>query len=397
MKILIHDFAGHPFQMTLSRELAKRGHDVTHAYFAGDTGPKGNQGSETFDNGGRVVVETVGKDGGYSKTKFISRLFADLAYRQQLSHFLRAREFDIVLSGNTPLWIQGVLLAASKAIGAGFIYWCQDIYSVAVAQHFEKRLGKLSWPLKRWLAAWDAWLMKRSNHVIHITSRFSELTNTWGVSTGRTSVIPNWGAIDDLPQTERENAWALSNIPSTAKRRVLYSGTMGLKHNPQLVVDVAERLSCQVVVIGSGSGYDQLKENSLTNLVLRPLQPFGCMSEVLGSGDVLFAVIEREAGEFSVPSKILSYLCAGRPIVLAAPRDNLASSIVLNAGAGRVVEPEDHNGFVEAVREILEDPELAAQMGFAARRYAEEHFKIENVADRFEAVFDRVLTEKSGG
>ena len=40
MKILIHDFAGHPFQMTLSRELANRGHDITHAYFAGDTGPK---------------------------------------------------------------------------------------------------------------------------------------------------------------------------------------------------------------------------------------------------------------------------------------------------------------------------------------------------------------------
>ena len=397
MKILVHDFAGHPFQMTLSRELAKRGHDVTHAYFAGDTGPKGNQGSETFDNGGRVVVEPVGKEGGYSKTKFVSRLFADLAYRKQLGHFLSGREFDIVLSGNTPLWIQGVLLRAAKAMSAGFIYWCQDIYSVAVAQHFEKRLGKLSWPLKRWLTAWDAWLMKRSDHLIHITSRFSELTDTWGVSAGRTSVIPNWGAIDDLPQTERENAWALRNIPSTAKGRVLYSGTMGLKHNPQLLFDVAERLRCEVAVIGSGSGYDQLRENALTNLHLLPLQPFEDMSEVLGSGDVLVAVIEREAGEFSVPSKILSYLCAGRPIVLAAPRDNLASSIITNAGAGLVVEPEDHTGFVEAVREILGNPELAARMGSAARQYAEERFKIENVADRFEAVFDRVSTAKSGG
>ena len=121
------------------------------------------------------------------------------------------------------------------------------------------------------------------------------------------------------------------------------------------------------------------------------------MSEVLGSGDVLVAVIEREAGEFSVPSKILSYLCAGRPIVLAAPRDNLASSIITNAGAGLVVEPEDHNGFVEAVRELLGNPELAMRMGSAARRYAEEQFKIENVADRFEAVFDRVSAAKSGG
>ena len=30
MRILIHDFAGHPFQMQLSRQLAARGHFVTH-------------------------------------------------------------------------------------------------------------------------------------------------------------------------------------------------------------------------------------------------------------------------------------------------------------------------------------------------------------------------------
>ena len=396
MKILVHDFAGHPFQMTLSRELAKRGHHVTHAYFAGDTGPKGSQGSEAFHNGGQIVVAAVGRQDGYSKTKFISRLLADLSYRNHLRRFLRCRQFDIILSGNTPLWVQGVLLTASKAMGAGFVYWCQDIYSVAVSQHFEKRLGKLSWPLKRGLIGWDAWLMRQSDHVINITSRFSELTGAWGVLADRTSGIPNGGAIDDLPQTEYDNEWALRNMPSASKGRIIYSGTMGLKHNPQLLVDVATRLPYDVVVIGSGSGYDQLKDEALANLKLLPLQPFEHLSEVLGSGDVLVALIERDAGDFSVPSKILSYLCAGRPIVLAAPRDNLASSIITKAGAGLVVEPEDQNGFVEAVREILGDPKLASQMGSAARQYAEDQFKIENVADRFEAVFDRVSAAKLG-
>jgi len=31
MRLLIHDYAGHPFQVQLSRELARRGHSVTHA------------------------------------------------------------------------------------------------------------------------------------------------------------------------------------------------------------------------------------------------------------------------------------------------------------------------------------------------------------------------------
>lgn len=395
MKILVHDFAGHPFQMALSRELAHRGHQVTHAYFAGDMGPKGSQKSESFSNGGQVLVEPIGVRDGYSKTKFISRLAADLTHRRHLSGYLRAKHFDLVLSGNTPLWIQGVLLANANAMGAGFIYWCQDIYSLAVSQHLEKRIGKLSRPLQWALKAWDTWLMRRSDHVINITSRFSEVTRSWGIPTDQTSVVPNWGAIDALPVAERDNSWALINIKTQDKVRIMYSGTMGLKHNPQLIIDLANQLPIGVTVVGSGSGYEQLKQGSLPNLNLLPLQPFECMADVLGSSDILIAVIEREAGEFSVPSKILSYLCAGRPIVLAAPRDNLASSIVINAGAGIVVEPEDTVGFVAAVRHIGDNPELAAQMGLAARRYAEHNFKIENVADRFEEVFDKVSLRKS--
>ena len=34
MRILVHDYAGHPFQVQLSRALAQRGHDVLHAYCA---------------------------------------------------------------------------------------------------------------------------------------------------------------------------------------------------------------------------------------------------------------------------------------------------------------------------------------------------------------------------
>ena len=49
MRCVIHDYAGHPFQVHLSRHLAKRGHEVFHLYFADNPGPKGimiNQSSD---------------------------------------------------------------------------------------------------------------------------------------------------------------------------------------------------------------------------------------------------------------------------------------------------------------------------------------------------------------
>lgn len=390
MKILIHDFAGHPFQMVLSRELAKRGHSVTHAYFAGDEGPKGDLRSESFDSGGQVTVEPIGQVGGYTKTDLPRRFLADLAYRRHVHTYLSAQNYDVIISGNTPLWVQGVLLRAARRMNAGFVYWCQDVYSVAVSQHLEARFGSLSHPFAWWLKRWDRRLMRASDHLVNITDKFSELTEAWGVPASRTTVIPNWGAISSLPMVQKNNAWSRDTLPNSERPRVLYSGTLGLKHNPGLIIDAAKQLAMEFVVIGSGSGVDRIAQAGLPNLCLLPLQPFDRMAEVLGSADVLVAVIEREAGEFSVPSKVLSYLCAGRPIVLAAPQNNLAASIVKSAGAGLVVEPEDAAGFTQAIQAIVSDPGKASIMGRSARDYAEQHFSVDRVSDRFEAVFASV-------
>jgi glycosyltransferase involved in cell wall biosynthesis len=84
---------------------------------------------------------------------------------------------------------------------------------------------------------------------------------------------------------------------------------------------------------------------------------------------------------------VLSYLCAGRAIVLAVPPENLASRIVDENRAGIVVPPTDIEGFFAAGMRLLNAPEEAAQMGKAARAYAEATFDVVAIADRFEQVF----------
>ncbi|MGB0966897.1 MAG: glycosyltransferase WbuB, partial [Halocynthiibacter sp.] len=176
--------------------------------------------------------------------------------------------------------------------------------------------------------------------------------------------------------------------------RFLYSGTLALKHNPELLRHLAERVAPneEVVVVAAGVGADSLREGgNHEGMRLLPLQPFERMSDVLASGDVLLAVIERGAGTYSVPSKIMSYLCAGRPIVLAAPAENLAAKILVESGAGVVVEPEDYDGFTLAALSFRNDPLRAEKAGVAARRWAETRFDLEKIADRFEALFVKAI------
>ena len=41
MRIIVHDYVGHPFQVQLSRELARRGHEVLHLYCSSFVTPRG--------------------------------------------------------------------------------------------------------------------------------------------------------------------------------------------------------------------------------------------------------------------------------------------------------------------------------------------------------------------
>jgi len=393
MHILVHDFAGHPFQTGLSRELARRGHRVNHAYFAGDIGPKGDLARRSGDPDG-LSFSALGGDIRYSKSDLLSRRAGDVAYGRVLAAHITSLRPDIVICGNSPTEVVSPLPAAARDAGAAFVYWVQDFNGLAAKRLLARRLaglGSLVGDLYMWL---DRRHLLTSDHVVLISDAFRDLTDQWGVPRDKITVIPNWGPIAEVDVLARNTAWAAEHELS-AGWRFVYSGTLALKHNPGLLSALARGVADrgEVVVVSAGTGADRLREQASTLPALRclPLQPIQIFEQVLASADVLLAIIEREAGDFSVPSKILSYLCAGRPIVLAAPRENLAARIVEQSGAGRVVEPEDESGFVEAALAYADDPQAAASAGIAGRTYAEAHFRITDVADRFEAAFASAL------
>jgi glycosyltransferase involved in cell wall biosynthesis len=68
------------------------------------------------------------------------------------------------------------------------------------------------------------------------------------------------------------------------------------------------------------------------------------------------------------------------------PQENLVSRIVAHEGAGLVVEPTDLAGFCAAALQLAESPALREKTAKAARHYAESHFGIDRIADRFEQI-----------
>jgi colanic acid biosynthesis glycosyl transferase WcaI len=394
MRVLVHDYTGHPFQVELSRELARRRHDVLHLHCGSFRTGKGAV-EETTDDDTRFTVDAVSLPREFEKYSPWTRLRHERAYGIKVTERLSDFRPDVVLSANTPLIAQKILLSGCKRLGSKFVFWQQDILGIGIKRVLDRRYPLIGSAVGSRFVALERSLLLRSDAVVAISDGFLPALDELRIPAEKIHVIENWAPIEELPMRSRENEWAKTH-GLVGKRVLLYSGTLGLKHNPDLIVQLALSVrsepDIEIVIVSEGLGAEWLdrrrSELKLRNIRLLPFQPYAALPDVFASGDILVAILEADAGVFSVPSKVLSYLCAGRPLLAAIPADNLAAKVVRRSGAGIVVDSHDVAGFVAGARRLLEDEKLRGEHARQARRYAERNFNVARIADRFEAILE---------
>jgi len=69
--------------------------------------------------------------------------------------------------------------------------------------------------------------------------------------------------------------------------------------------------------------------------------------------------------------------------LMAAPNVNQAAKVIRNAKAGLVVSPDSPEEFVAAAKAFMNQPDERAAYAQYGRAYAERHFNIGFIADRF--------------
>jgi len=94
--------------------------------------------------------------------------------------------------------------------------------------------------------------------------------------------------------------------------------------------------------------------------------------------------------EYLVPSKVLSYLCTQRPMLLSVSLDNLASKIIMQADAGLVAAPGDSADLLEKAQKLYKNQEMRYNLSLSGREYAEKAFDIASIRQKFESIIDEI-------
>jgi glycosyltransferase involved in cell wall biosynthesis len=329
---------------------------------------------------------------GFQKYNYRKRLRQELAYGRRLVRLVRKVDPDVFISCNEPLLAKAVVGVHCRLHRRRWVFWVQDLYSVAMRTELTRMLGRLGSSFGRTFEMIERWLVRRADGVVLISQAFEGWLLDHGIHAPNIAIIPNWAPLDELPYFSASQGWfERLGIPAHAPV-ALYSGTLGRKHDATMFLALAERLDAQgghVVVISEGPAADLLAQDAETrfpNLHVLPFQPWEDVPSILASATVLLAVLAPDAAAFSVPSKVLTYLCAGRPIVASVSSNNLAAEHIREAHAGVVVDPDDLDAFTYAVEKLAGDPARCQQLGRNARAFAEGTFDIETITDHFEDV-----------
>jgi colanic acid biosynthesis glycosyl transferase WcaI len=148
------------------------------------------------------------------------------------------------------------------------------------------------------------------------------------------------------------------------------------------------------LLIGDGSDKARLvgmaARESIFNVRFLPLQPRDTLPHMLSAANALLLNQRADVVDMVIPSKLLTYMAAGRPIVAAVHPGSEAAKYIQRAQCGLVVQPESPGELADAICQIRSDPERADRLGRSARVFAEENFARDRVLRWYEEFFSRV-------
>jgi colanic acid biosynthesis glycosyl transferase WcaI len=397
MNFLLHEMGTYTHRQELAKALASRGHEVSYLYCPSASTP--SRASLCFTPDDNVIVVPVELGAEFAKWQLVKRFSQERVYGARVSSVIASRRPDLVISGNSPIAIQAAIQKTCRASGTPFLFWLEDVYSIGVKSVLSK-VPVIGTSIAAGYALLERRVARHSNGIIAISEDFRDIAVEWGVDPARIAVIENWGVIPPDPLPSKDNDWAAQH-GLLGRRVLLYSGALGFKHNPQLFLELATEFrsddDVRIVVISEGYGAEwlSLRSREFPQLILLPFQSAENYRKALATADVLVAILEPIAAKYSVPSKVLSYMTAGKPILAAIPADNLAARTIKEACAGLIVDPENSAGLRRSARSLVEDADCRKRLGAAGLAYARANFNIDRIAARFEELFRRFVDPPS--
>ena len=284
----------------------------------------------------------------------------------------KARKPDYLFVESPPLFLSIAGFIAARLWGIPWIFNVADLWPDSVA---EMQLLHPGWLLRAAFAL-EEWTYRHATYVSAVTWDIRrQLHAEKCVSQKKLLFLPN-GLDTELFRPLPPSQSLLQRLGLAGKQIVIFPGTHGYAHSMESILQAAERLRqderIHFLLIGSGSakpdmmlGAQKLGLRNITFLDPVPPEDIPQFISIAYCGLVSMRDIPllREAR----PVKALAIMGCGKPVVLAVGKGS--GAFVQRSQAGLVVPVNEPDAIAGAIRDLVDHPARAIELGSNARSY----------------------------
>lgn len=397
-----------PFNTDLCAYFAERGHDVrmitTFPYYPWWKKPPEARGKlyKTVAMKGVTVLRCW----HYvpAKPSTLKRLLHEMSFvvTSALKALFLPRP-DVFIVVSPPLFLGPAAFAVSRILRRPFVVHVQDLQPDAALGLGMIKPGpavRALYLLEKWNYRWAALVSGISQGMLDAFARKD-------VAAEKICMFPNW--VPDAKTTGGPVQPAVSAASFRAANQlslqtplIAYSGNVGMKQGLEVVVEAAAKAKLETTVrggsdlraihwaiCGEGAAKPALQEAILRtgaeSVRLYPLQPDDLYQALLREADISLITQQRGTGQFFFPSKLLSILQYGRPVLAVADESSELARAVHQGDFGLVVEPGDASALLAAAEKMLAADDLQRAAWARNGRAWVDQFRRTPVLSAFEA------------
>jgi colanic acid biosynthesis glycosyl transferase WcaI len=333
------------------------------------------------------------------QSTFLSRMLENVSFGVTSSvAVLLQRRPDVIYANTWPLLAAGLVMVAARLRRIPVVLSVQDVYPESMISQQRLHPDSRQARVLRWL---DGWVARRAAALVPISHSFADLYRTTrGVPADRIVVVPNWVDSRTIEPND-PNATAVRAqfaVPADV-RLAAYCGNIGVAAGVESVIDAFHdgraAHTTHLLIAGSGSQLAACRERAAAaggdRISFLTPWPAEDTSRVLSAADYVILPTRGQQSLASVPSKLITYMLAARPVVaVALPNSDLARTVE-SSGCGWVVSPDRPEALSDQLTALggVAADELVRR-GQAGREYALRHFVGETCLPRVIGALERV-------
>lgn len=244
-------------------------------------------------------------------------------------------------------------------------------------------------------------IYKSARAIIVISQGFKKNLAKKGVSNSKLTVIDNWIDSSELVECVKDNPFSREHGLQD-KFVVLYAGTIGRISGAEVVIKTAQLLSDQsdivFLFVGEGAVKNSLiaesEKYALANTLFLPFQPRSSLHNVFGASDITLVTLKQGAGQASVPSKVIAYMAAGKPVIASVDPQSDTAEMLRIAESGVVVSPGSADEIAQAILKLKGDQKARQYYEKCGRNFVINNLDKSVCLDKYMHLIKRIIGPK---